>query len=77
MSLEVRRYRQALRLALRVAHRAATLDECRARLTTCLNLIDKLGGTMPGRELLPEVERRLKITSPTRPPNKAASGGGR
>jgi hypothetical protein len=35
-----------------VAGRAETLEECRARLSTCLNVIDKLGGSMQGEKLL-------------------------
>jgi len=46
MTLEIRRYRRALKLALSVAGSAATLEECRARLSTALNLIDKGGGSM-------------------------------
>jgi hypothetical protein len=41
MTLETRRYRRALQLALSVAGRAATFEECRARLSTALNLINK------------------------------------
>jgi hypothetical protein len=70
MTLETRRYHRALKLALSVAGRAATLEECRARLSTCLNLIDRLGGSMQREAWLREVEKRL-ATAPrkrARPP---------
>ena len=70
MTPETLRYRRALQLAQRVAGRAATLDECRARLSTCLILIDKLGGSMQGETLLREVEKRVATAprKPARPP---------
>jgi len=37
MTLETRRYRRALQMALSVAGRAATIEECRARLSTALS----------------------------------------
>ena len=52
MTVETRRYRRTLQLAQRVASSAATLEEYRARLSNCLNLIDKLGGSMQGQKLL-------------------------
>ena len=68
MTIETRRYRRALQLALSVAGRAATLEECRARLSTALNWIDKLGvgGSMQGEKLLREVEKRV-ATAPRKP----------
>ena len=73
MTLETRRYRQALKLALGVAGRAATLDECRARLSTALNLIDKLGGSMQGEKLLREVEKRVATAPPKPTPGPATA----
>jgi hypothetical protein len=75
MTLETRRYRRALKLALGVAGHAATLEECRARLSICLNLIDKLGGSMQGENLLREVGRRLE-TVPARPKADRLNRGG-
>jgi hypothetical protein len=80
MTLETGRYRRALQLALSVAGRAATLEECRARLSTALNLIDKLGGSMQGEKLLREVEKLL-TSAPRKPAPgpataRSASGGG-
>jgi hypothetical protein len=66
MTFETRRYRRALQLALSVAGRAATLDECQALLSTALNLIDKLGGSMQGEKLLREVEKRV-ASAPRKP----------
>ena len=66
MSMETDRYRRALQLALGVAGRAATIEECRSRLMTCLNLIDKLGGSMQGETLLREVVKRV-ASAPRKP----------
>jgi hypothetical protein len=51
MTLETRRYRRAVQLALRVAGRAATLEECRAPRSTAVNPIDYAGREHAGEEL--------------------------